>query len=121
MQMIEDKFFNTNNNPNITKPVYPYVDVITNLEIYWQLSDDLNYKEWFIYSNEDLYDSIMMQSQLVEDIDCKIKKWFENNYLIMQYKLAYTKYMVEGDRGNQYLVEKERNKNCKRAYPLSRL
>lgn len=121
MHIIEDTFLINNNKNNSKRPVYPYVDVITNLEIYWQLSDDLNYKEWFIYSNEDLYDSIMMQSQLVEDIDCKIKKWFENNDLIMQYKLAYTKYMVERDPSAQYLVEKERNKNCKRAYPLSRL
>jgi hypothetical protein len=120
MHMIEDKFVNTN-NANNKKPIYPYVDIITNLEIYGQLSADPNYKEWFIYSNEDLYDSIMTQSKLVEDIDYKIKKWFENNELIIQYKLAYTKYIVECDNGNQYLVEKERNKNCKRAYPLSRL
>ena len=114
---MQTKSMPTKRMQNNKKPIYPYVNVINNLEIYWQLSSDLTYKEWFIYSNEDLYDSIMIHSKLVEDIDCKIKKWFENNELIIQYKIDNNKYIIDLNPSRQYLVEKER----KHAYPLSRL
>lgn len=117
MNTIEDVSFNVDTK----KPIYPYADIIQNLEIYWQLTTDATYKEWFIYSNEDLYDSIIMQSKLVDDIDYKIKQWFKNNDDITQYKMAHNKYIVEREHLNKTLIEKERNRKCKRPYPLSRL
>ena len=45
---VSDTFYTNNSKPNYpTKPIYPYIDINKNLEIYNNLTDDDTYLDFF--------------------------------------------------------------------------
>jgi len=100
------------------KPIYPYENsAIHNLEIYYYLTDNNTYMKWFVNYNEELYNYIKSDSELVVNIDSNIKKWFQHNELIKEYEkdvIEYNKnYKIYRNEMYLYLqlVKKERDKN----------
>ena len=100
---ISYKFYHNNPRPIYPeKPRYPYTITSKNSEIYDILTDDDTYKEWFINENEDLYNSIKINSEFVYNINNNLKQWFQKNEVItkyendlIQYELNYKKYNDE--------------------------
>lgn len=124
---IKDRFYTNNPRPiYLEKPTYPYINKNQNLEIYNTLTDDETYKDWFVNDNEDLYNSIKINSEFVDQLDSNIKRWFENELVtkyendLLQYELSYKKY---SDETVVYLdlLEEERENNIKDICPLCRL
>lgn len=124
---ISDEFY-MNHPPPVypIEPSYPYIDSNENLEIYNSLTNDDTYMEWFIVNNQDLYNSIKINSEFVHDIDIHLKKWFESNELIskyendlIQYDKLYKKYCDDITEYNS-LIEEEREDNINTKCPLCR-
>lgn len=125
---ISSDFISKNVKPIFPEtPIYPYQNKDDNYEIYFSITNDDTYLEWFINDNEDLYNSVMMNSEFVNELDCKIKYWFKNNEEINQYNDNMLKYKNEldtwddaiNDYNEKYDEEKENNAHQK--CPLCRL
>ena len=124
---ISNKFYTNNPRPkHPEKPIYPYINATQNLEIYNTFTDDDNYKEWFINENEDLYNSIKINSDFVDDINNDIKQWFLKNEVIIKYKNDLLQYELNYKKYNDEikiyynLIEEERENNVKNRCPLCR-
>jgi uncharacterized UPF0160 family protein len=125
---VSDIFYTNNPIPIYPeKPIYPYVNISQNLEIYNNLIEDDIYMDWFINDNKDLYNCIKVKSEFVDNINNNLLQWFENNELIVkyendliQYELNYKKYSNEMDIYS-VLLEEEKENNIKNRCPLCRL
>jgi hypothetical protein len=114
------------------KPIYPYQNKNQNTydknrELFYTITKDETYKEWFICENEDLYNSVKLNSEFVDKLDINLKTWFENNELIKQYDIDLKQY---DDDLKQYdvdtikydeLYEEEKENNTHQICPLCRL
>jgi hypothetical protein len=93
---ISSDFYNINPEPKYpVEPIYPYKNQDTNKEIYYTITNDDTFLEWFIDENEDLYNSVKMNSEYVDNLNVKIKFWFENNELIKNYEIYLIKYKTD--------------------------
>ena len=55
---ISDGFYSKNSEPKYPeKPIYPYQNKDKNKNIFYSITEDDTYLEWFIDENEDLYNS----------------------------------------------------------------
>jgi hypothetical protein len=126
-------FHSENLNPEEPKePIYPYQNRDINKEIFKSITNNniyLNniYLEWFIDDNEDLYNSVKMNSEFVDKLDVKLKLWFENNELlkqyendILQYKNLLEQYNIDIETYNEK-YEAEKDDNAQKICPLCRL
>jgi len=125
---ISSDFCDTTHEPLYPEPpIYPYQNKDHNYEIYLGITNDDTYLEWFVNENEDLYNSVMLNSEFIDDLDCKIKNWFETDDLLKQYNENILKYKNElatwddaiNDYNEKYDEEKENNAHQK--CPLCRL
>jgi len=121
--------FNCNNPEPICpeKPIYPYLNKDKNKEIFLSITNDTTNLEWFIEENEDLYNSIKMDSEFTNNLDTNIKIWFINNETIKKYEddlINYEKYLdkfnVDIENYND-LYEEEKEYNSQKICPLCRL
>lgn len=125
-------------NPRPIKPqtpVYPYLNITANSEIYHALiinnSPEKDWftteKDWFIEENEDLYNCVKTNSEYANYVDPIIKRWFENNEQLLKYENDSTQYELDNikyrDEYSVYcdLCEEERTKNIQGRCPLCRL
>ena len=120
--------------PTIPKsPNYPYQNKEQNKELLYSITNDKTHLDWFINENEDLYNSIKINSEFVKNVDINLKMWFNNNELIKQYnndlikfENDYIKYEKDMDIYNIYNMkyeeeyEEEKYHNSKRSCPLCR-
>jgi hypothetical protein len=91
-------FHSKNTEPKYpVEPIYPYKNLDKNKEIFYSITNDTAYLEWFIDENEDLYNSVKINSNFIANIDDKLKFWFENNDLIKRYENDLIKYENELD------------------------
>ena len=109
------------------KPIYPYQNPDINRKLFDNITNDDTYLEWFINENEDLYNSIKMNSDFVDDIDVTLKMWFKNNELIpiyendlIKYENDLSKYHIDAEE-YIYLYEEEKEGNTQKKCPLCRL
>ena len=112
---------------NICKSNYHYINIRQNLEIYNSLTDDDTYKDWFINENEDLYNSIKINSEFVDNLNNNVKIWFETNEVIQKYENDLIQfelnYEIYNDQMKIYynLIEEEIENNIQNICPLCRL
>ena len=134
---LSDAFYSNNPCPIAPqKPIYPYLNVIANLEIFHNLinkdtvKDDKDWfvteKDWFISENEDLYNCVN-KSESVDYVDMNVKKWFENNVRLAQYEIDVLEYELDNiNYSNQQLIYfelsgEERENNIQNKCPMCRL
>jgi len=125
---VTSNFHSVNPEPKYPeRPIYPYQNEDKNKEIFYSITEDNTYLEWFINENEDLYNSIKLNTEFVDNLDVKLKKWFENNEYInkyeidlIKYKNDFIKYENDIEEYNKlYATEKENN--AQKICPLCRL
>ena len=120
-------FHSENLNPEEPeKPIYPYQNCDTNKELFKSITNNTIYLEWFIDDNEDLYNSVKKNSEFVDNLDVKLKFWFENNEILKQYEidmLQYKKmleqYYIDIEAYNEK-YEEEKEDNAQKICPLCR-
>lgn len=126
---ISNEFYSKNHQPKfIEEPLYPYRDKNKNKEIFYSITQDETYLEWFVDDNEDLYKSIKMNTEFVVDLDIELKSWFENNEVIKQYKRDLKQYRKNRVLENFYADSEkyyesryqERERNTQKKCPLCR-
>ena len=124
---ISDDFYNKITEPKYPiKPIYPYQNPDKNKEIYYTITNNSTYLQWFIEENEDLYNSVKMNSEFIANIDDNLKIWFETNNLIKDYENELIKYENEMEQYNinieEYneLYEQEKIDNSQSLCPLCR-
>ena len=134
---LSDAFYSNNPCPIAPqKPIYPYLNVIANLEIFHNLinkdtvKDDKDWfvteKDWFISENEDLYNCVK-KSECVDYVDMNVKKWFENNAQLAQYENDVLQYDLDNIKySNQQLIyselcKEEIENNMQNKCPMCRL
>ena len=124
---ISSDFHNNNIEPKSPKkPIYPYKNPDVNKELFNDITNDNTFLEWFISENEDLYNSVKMNSEFVDNLDVKLKFWFENNELIKKYESEMIKYENDLDTYNTDIedynenYEEEKVANSQRICPLCR-
>ncbi len=125
---VRSNFYSENLEPKCPeKPIYPYQNENKNKEIFYSITKDNTFLDWFIDENEDLYNSVKMNSELVDNLDVKLKKWFENNELIekyenelLQYKKDVEQFNIDIEEYNE-LYAQEKEDNSQRLCPLCRL
>jgi hypothetical protein len=131
---LSDAFHSNNPCPVAPqKPIYPYLDVIANLEIFHNLINKdmdkdwfVTEKDWFISENEDLYNCIK-KSECVDYVDINVKKWFENNAQLAQYENDVLQYELDNIKySNQQLIyselcKEEIENNTQNRCPMCRL
>ena len=84
---ISGDFYSKTTEPKYpVKPIYPYQNQDKNKELFKSITNNNIYLEWFIDDNEDLYNSVKMNSEFVDNLDVKLKLWFKNNELLKQYE-----------------------------------
>ena len=125
---VTSNFHSVNPEPKYPeRPIYPYQNEDKNKEIFYSITEDNTYLEWFINENEDLYNSIKLNTEFVDNLDVKLKKWFENNEYInkyeidlIKYKNDFIKYENDIEEYNKlYATEKENN--AQKICPLCRV
>ena len=95
-------------------------------KIFYGITEDDKYLEWFIDENEDLYNSIKINSVFVENINDNLKCWFENNELIKQYERNLIQYKNDMEQYNidiekyNYMYKEEKEYNAQQKCPLCR-
>ena len=124
---ISNHFLSENIEPIYPEtPVYPYINKDTNKQIFYGITEDDKYLEWFIDENEDLYNSIKINSVFVENINDNLKCWFENNELIKQYERNLIQYKNDMEQYNidiekyNYMYKEEKEYNAQQKCPLCR-
>jgi hypothetical protein len=125
---VTSNFHSENPNPKYPEiPIYPYQNKDKNKEIFYSITEDNTYLEWFINENEDLYNSVKLNTEFVDNLDVKLKKWFENNEIIEKYKndlIQYKKDVEQYDIDTEEYDElyfQEKKKNSQKICPLCRL
>jgi hypothetical protein len=125
---ISSDFYSEHPSPKRPEsPIYPYKNQDENKEIFYSITNDDTYLEWFTNENEDLYNSLKINTEFVEDIDINLKTWFKNNELLKQYDNDLIKYKndlnkYDGDSLRyDYLYEDEKEYNSQKICPLCRL
>jgi hypothetical protein len=83
------------NHPEISRPNYPYQNKDKNEEIFYSITENNKYLEWFMYENEDLYNSVKLNTEYVDNLDVEIKKWFEHNELLEKYENDLIQYEIQ--------------------------
>jgi hypothetical protein len=125
---VSSRFYIENPKPNHPeKPIYPYQNKDKNKEIFYSITEDDTYLEWFIDENEDLYNSVKLNTEFVDNLDVKLKKWFENNEIIekyendlIQYKKDVEQYYNDIEEYDE-LYSQEKEDNSQKLCPLCRL
>lgn len=124
---ISDNFYNKITEPKYPiNPIYPYQNPDKNKEIYYTITNNSTYLQWFIEENEDLYNSVKINSEFIANIDDNLKIWFETNNLIKDYETEVIKYKNELEQYNinieEYneLYEQEKIDNSQSLCPLCR-
>lgn len=134
---LSDEFYSNNPCPIAPqKPIYPYLNVIENLEIFHNLINKdkvkelcitdkdwfITEKDWFISENEDLYNCVK-KSEWVDYVDMNVKEWFENNVQLAQYEIDVLQYELDNIKYSIYseLCEEERENNIQNKCPMCRL
>lgn len=109
------------------KPAYPYENKDKNKEIFYIITRDDTYLEWFIDNNEDLYNSVKLNTEFVKDLDTHLKCWFENNEIIkqwendlIQYEKHLEQYNIDIKEYNE-LYSEGKEYNSQKICPLCRL
>ena len=129
---ISSEFYNEYTEPiRPVEPIYPYQNRDNNTEIFFNITDDDTYLVWFTDENQDLYNSVKMNSEYVTNLDVKIKSWFENNELLKIYDTDLIKYRIDLDKyyvdSTEYYdayedaYEDEKESNATKICPLCRL
>jgi hypothetical protein len=125
---ISDEFYSKNTEPKYPeKPIYPYQNKDKNKDIFYSITEDDTYLEWFVYENEDLYNSVKLNSEFVDNLDVKLKRWFENNKDIKQYENNLIQYNKNIELFNNDIEEynelyaQEKEDNSQKICPLCRL
>lgn len=125
---ISDEFYSKNTEPKYPeKPIYPYQNKDKNKDIFYSITKDDTYLEWFIDENEDLYNSVKLNSEFVDNLDVKLKRWFENNKDIKQYENDLIQYNKNIELFNNDIEEynelyaQEKEDNSQKICPLCRL
>jgi hypothetical protein len=129
---ISEDFYSKKNEPKYPeKPIYPYQNKDKNKEIFYSITQDDTYLEWFLDDNQDLYNSVKLNTEFVEDLDIHLKYWFENNEIIkqwennfIQYEKDLKKYNIDIEEYNELyakLYAEEKENNSQRRCPLCRL
>lgn len=135
---ISEDFNSKNSEPkhpeHLKKPIYPYQNKDKNKEIFYTITQDDTYLEWFIDNNEDLYNSVKLNTEFVEDLNIHLKYWFENNEIIKQWEndlIQWENDLIQYEKDlEQYnndieeynkLYTKEKENNSQRKCPLCRL
>ena len=109
------------------KPIYPYQNEDKNKEIFYSIFEDDVYLEWFINENQDLYNSVMLNTEFVDNLDVKIKQWFENNETIKKYENDLIQYEKDVQQHwidmeeHRELYYEEKEDNSQKLCPLCRL
>lgn len=115
---VSNNFKNENIEPKYPeKIIYPYQNKDENRKLFYEITKDDTYLEWFIYENEDLYNSVKLNSEFVSNLDMNLKFWFKNNTLIKQYDTDLIQYetdLIQYDTdvkmyNKLYETEKENN------------
>ena len=129
---ISEDFYSKNIEPkHPEKPIYPYQNKDKNKEIFYSITQDDTYLEWFLDDDQDLYNSVKLNTEFVEDLDIHLKYWFENNEIIkqwennfIQYEKDLKKYNIDIEEYNELyakLYAEEKENNSQRRCPLCRL
>jgi len=129
---VSSDFYNKYIEPKCPdKPIYPYKNKDNNTEIFFNITDDDTHLVWFTDENQDLYNSVKMNSEYVSNLDVKIKSWFENNELLKIYDADLVRYRIDLDKYNvesskyyevyEELYEDEKESNATKICPLCRL
>lgn len=125
---ISEDFYSKNFKPKYPeKPIYPYQNEDKNKEIFYSITEDDTYLEWFIDNNEELYNSVKLNTEFVEDLNVHLKYWFENNEIIKQWENDLKQYEKDLEQYNidiqEYndLYAKEKKYNSQKKCPLCRL
>ena len=125
---ISDEFYSKNTEPKYPeKPIYPYQNKDKNKDIFYSITEDDTYLEWFVVENEDLYNSVKLNSEFVDNLDVKLKRWFENNKDIKQYENDLIQYNKNIELFNNDIEEynelyaQEKEDNSQKICPLCRL
>ena len=125
---VRSAFYNENPEPKYPdKPIYPYQNKDKNKNIFYSITEDDTYLEWFIDENEDLYNSVKLNSEFVDKLDVELKKWFENNKNIKQYEDDLIQYNKNVEQFNNDIEEynelysQEKEDNSQKLCPLCRL
>lgn len=121
---VSSNFYCENSKPEYPeKPSYPYKNKDKNKEIFYSITEDDRYLEWFIDENEDLYNSVKFE----DNLDVKLKKWFEVNKYIKQYENDLIQYNKNVEQFNNEIEEynelyaQEKEDNSQKLCPLCRL
>jgi hypothetical protein len=121
---VSSNFYCENSEPEYPeKPSYPYKNKDKNKEIFYSITEDDRYLEWFIDENEDLYNSVKFE----DNLDVKLKKWFETNKYIKQYENDLIQYNKHVEQFNNDIEEynelyaQEKEDNSQQLCPLCRL
>jgi hypothetical protein len=125
---ISDGFYSKNSEPKYPeKPIYPYQNKDKNKDIFYSITEDDTYLEWFVDENEDLYNSVKLNSEFVDNLDVKLKRWFENNKDIKQYDNDLIQYNKNIELFNNDIEEynelyaQKKEDNSQKICPLCRL
>jgi hypothetical protein len=125
---ISEEFYNKKSEPKYPeKPIYPYQNKDKNKDIFYIITEDDTYLEWFIDENEDLYKSVKLNSEFVDNLDVKLKRWFEHNKDIKQYENDLIQYNKNIEQFNNDIEEynelyaQEKEANSQKICPLCRL
>jgi hypothetical protein len=83
--------------------------------------------EWFVDENQDLYNSVKLNTEFVDNLDVNLKKWFQDNEDIkkyekdlINYKNDLEQFYINIDHYNKF-YNKEKIYNSKKCCPLCRL
>jgi hypothetical protein len=125
---ISEEFYSKKSEPKYPeKPIYPYQNKDKNKDIFYSITEDDTYLEWFIDENEDLYKSVKLNSEFVDNLDVKLKRWFEHNKDIKQYENDLIQYNKNIEQFNNDIEEynelyaQEKEANSQKICPLCRL
>jgi hypothetical protein len=125
---ISSNFYNNNSEPKCPRePIYPYKNQDKNKEIFYSITINETYLEWFVDENQDLYNSVKLNTEFVHNLDVNLKKWFQDNKDIKKYEEDLIKYKndleqfyIDIKKYNE-MYEEEKMYNKKKICPLCRL
>jgi hypothetical protein len=125
---ISSKFSYKNPKPKCPRePIYPYKNQDKNKEIFYSITNNETYLEWFVDENQDLYNSVKLNTEFVDNLDVNLKKWFQNNQDIKKYEEDLIKYKndleqfyIDIDKYNE-IYEEEKEYTSQKICPLCRL
>lgn len=125
---ISSKFLDKNPEPKCPEnPNYPYENKDKNKEIFYSITNNETYLEWFVDENQDLYNSVKLNTKFVDNLDVNLKKWFQDNQDIKKYEEDLIKYKndleqfyIDIKKYNE-MYEEEKEYTSQKICPLCRL